>query len=441
MIIDIDRETLSQIKNPRLAAYAAMYVQIYDDFMAQVKATGIEIDPRDIDQGAATLRQRLRDKGARFRNDGKSIVANRLSPACEACRTGAGSATFFISLKCHRSCFYCFNPNQERYEEFSAGKRDVIGELQQIAAGGHKIKHLALTGGEPLLFEPEAVAFYAFARDHFPEAHTRLYTCGDHADAEVLADLQRAGLDEIRFSIRMHDLEKGHRHVFDRIALAKAYIPSVMVEMPVLPGTLDTMKDVLRELDRLGIDSINLLEFCYPLYNAGAFNARGYAVKSRPYRIPYNYWYAGGLPIARSELECLALLEFAIDEELSIGVHYCSLENKHTGQIYQQNFGRALPATAHFSNKDFFLKSAKAFGGDAFKVTKAFKRIGYTGYTTNRQHEYVEFHINRIAALRDLPIEIGLSSSVLETREDGDVVRELKVDLTYPAAFDRAADV
>ena len=83
--------------------------------------------------------------------------------------------------------------------------------------------------------------------------------------------LQEAGLNEIRFSIRMHDSEQSRRHIYERIALAKRYIPQVMVEMPVLPGTLETMKDILLELDRLDIHSVNLLEFCYPYFNAEAF--------------------------------------------------------------------------------------------------------------------------------------------------------------------------
>ena len=72
--------------------------------------------PLPSDRANADRREHLRALGATFRNDDKSIVVNRISPACEACQLGVGSATFFISLRCHRSCFYCFNPNQEDYE-------------------------------------------------------------------------------------------------------------------------------------------------------------------------------------------------------------------------------------------------------------------------------------------------------------------------------------
>lgn len=441
MIMDVDRETLSRIKNPRLSAYASIYIDIYEDFMEQVKSTGIQIDPHDYRNEREERLGRLRSKGAVFRNDDKSIYVNWISPSCVACRKGIGSATFFISLKCHRSCFYCFNPNQEHYEYFTEHQRDLPRELEQIYQNGHDANHIALTGGEPLLHKDEAIAFFQTATERFPDAYTRLYTCGDHADQVVLQELQDAGLDEIRFSIRVHDLERGQRHTLDRIALATEYIPVVMVEMPVLPDTFEIMKEILQDLDRFGVAGINLLEFCYPFANTEIFNQKSFKIKERPFRILYNYWYAGGLPIARSELECLDLLEFAIDAGLQPGVHYCSLENKHTGQIFQQNVDQETPETSHFSEKDFFLKSAKVFGSDIPQAQKRLRRQGGNGYTINREHGFIEFHVSRIEDLKGLDIEVGISSSVMETREDGQYLRELKVDLTYPDVFDLETDV
>jgi uncharacterized protein len=440
-IVHITRDTLGQIKNPRFAAYAAIYLGIYDRFMEQMRGTGIEIDTADNAAELAERRERLGRLGAVVRNDSKSLYINAISPACEACRLGAGSATFFISLKCHRDCFYCFNPNQENYDQFAITKKDPILDLEQIRASGMQLNHVALTGGEPLLYKQEAVAFFQSTTAAFPAAYKRLYTSGDQVEDALLQELKDARLDEIRFSIRMHDSENARRHTFDRIALAKQYIPNVMVEMPVLPGTLETMKGVLRELDRLSISSINLLEFCFPMNNAAAFQARGYKIKKQPFRVLYDYWYAGGLPIAGSELECLDLMEFALQEKLKIGVHYCSLENKHTGQIYQQNSTPRASKIGYLSQKDYFIKSAKVFGADIAKAKRVFKQIGYDDYQRNRDHDFLEFHVNKIQALAELDVEVAISSSVMETRADGEYLRELQVDLTYPNQFDLAADV
>lgn len=441
MILDVTKSTLPEVKNPVLQEYANTYVQIYDDFLDQIWAMGLEIEAQDTSAAVAQKIDDLRKKGATIRNNDKSIYVNRISPSCVACQTGVGSSTFFISLKCHRDCFYCFNPNQEEYEYFREHTRDTITELDEMRKTNPRMGHLALTGGEPLLYKDETVRFFDHARGLYPNAQTRLYTSGDHIDREILESLQKAGLKEIRFSIRMHDLAKGLRHTYDRIELAREYIPSAMVEMPVLPDTLDEMKDVLLELDRLGIFGVNLLEFCFPLNNVEAYREKGYQIKARPFRVLYDYWYAGGLPIAGSETICLELMDFAIEAGLKLGVHYCSLENKHTGQVYKQNSGHTLPKNMYFSQRDYFLKTAKVFGEDVPAVRQVFDKAGYRDYAINEEHGSLEFHVNRISSLKKLEIAIGISSHVIETRENGQVLRELKVDITTPQTFRLSKDV
>lgn len=435
MILNVNEQTLRQIQNPALRAYAGIYVNIYRDFLKQVAETGIELDLTDytdeVDERIGVLQQ----KGALVRNDRKSIYINNISPACVACQTGRESATFFISLQCHRDCFYCFNPNQEDYDYYRTFTRDVIAELERAKSEGYRFKHLALTGGEPLLHAEQALAFFHHAGELFPSVYRRLYTSGDHITKELLQELRKVGLEEIRFSVRMHDLEKGHRHTFERIAWAKEYIPYVMVEMPVLPGTLEQMKEVLRELDQLEIFSINLLEFCYPMHNAQAFSEKGYKVKGRPYRVLYNYWYAGGLPVARSELVCLDLLDFALDAKLKLGVHYCSVENKHTGQVYQQNTSTPIPKIAYFSPRDYFLKTAKVFGEHVEPVRQFFENKGYKAYSINDSYGYLEFHVSKIRSLLRFDTEVGISYNILEQREGTPYLRELKLDVTTPQSF------
>jgi pyruvate formate-lyase activating enzyme-like uncharacterized protein len=441
VIVSINDQTLTSINNPALRDYVAIYIRIYQNFMDQVRSTGIGIEVEDDSPQTLAHIAVLRKKGAIVRNDTKSIYINRLSPACQACRKGIGSATFFISLKCHRDCFYCFNPNQEGYEYFRQHTRDTVAELQTLRANRVRVRHLALTGGEPLLHNEEAIRFFQEARQGFPGVYTRLYTSGDHVDRQTLQALKDADMDEIRFSIRMHDLAKGQRHTYDQIALAREYIPHVMVEMPVLPTTLEEMKDVLTELERLEIFGINLLEFCFPLHNAEVYYERGYKIKAKPYRVLYNYDYGGGLPIAGSEAVCLDLIEFALDAGLNLGIHYCSLENKHTGQIYQQNSIRPLPKTMYFSQTDYFLKSAKVFGKDIAPVQRFFQKVGYRHYEVNDEYNYLEFHVSQISSLKKFDIEIGLSSNVFETRDGERYIRELKVDVTTPQSFRLSVDV
>jgi uncharacterized protein len=447
MITPIDARTLPQIKNPALAAYAQRYLDIAQDYLTQVTATGIELDPHDyrpeVEQRLTALRQTSAPGAApvTFRNQDKSLVVNAISPACEACATGAGSITYFVSLRCHRSCFYCFNPNQEGYDYHLDHQRDLPAELERLHARRQKVRHLALTGGEPLLYPEQALEFFRTARRLFPEAYTRLYTSGDHASDELLQQLHEAGLDEIRFSIRMHDLAPGQRHTLERIAAARLVLPHVMVEMPILPGILEPMQAILLEIDRLGVDGINLLEFCYPLNNADEFNRRGYQVKNPPHEVYYNYWYAGGLPVAGSELVCLDLLAFAAQQGLALGVHYCSLENKHTGQLYQQNARAPLGRIHIFSERDYFLKSAKVFGADIEPVERLFKRQNFCDYERRDDLGYLEFPVRKIHTLRRLDLEVGLSYQVHETEGGESLLREVKVDYTTTSTFDAECDI
>lgn len=423
----------SEIRNQRFREYAAMYTDIEENYLNQVKACGIEI--AEIPE--ADFKQRLKilkQKGAVSRNEDKSIYSKWLSPACEACKKGVGSVTSYISLMCHRSCYYCFNPNQEGYDHFTKYKRDYSAEIQSLYTSGQKITHCALTGGEPLLHREDTVKFFKTFREKFRKAHTRLYTSGDLLDKDIIQELMNTGLNEIRFSIKLEDGE-GYKNLYEKIALAKEYISDVMVEMPVIPGTIQEMKDLLLELDKIGISGINLLEFCFPFHNVDEYKKRSFKIKNPPYKVLYSYWYAGGLPVSRSEKECLDLLEFALDNELSLGVHYCSLENKHTGQVYRQNHDQSISDLTYFSYKDFFLKTAKVFGDDIFKVQKIFKKKNIIHYYINSEHDFLEFHIKDIKTLKDMDVEIGLSSSIVETREGEKYLRELKIDQILPQTF------
>lgn len=223
--------------------------------------------------------------------------------------------------------------------------------------------------------------------------------------------------------------------------MAREYIPCVMVETPVLPGTLPIMKEMLRELERLQVFGVNLLEFCYPFTNAEAYRERGYSIKNPPYRTLYDYWYAGGLPVADSEIDCLELLQFMLDEHMTIGGHYCSLENKHTGQIFMQHWRQDVPRTASVSERDYFYKTIKVFGDDLSQVRRALDRAGERRYKVNKDYHYIEFHPDGMVALQALNVSAAVCTLVLEHRPNGAVLRELKVELTTPQSFDPQTDL
>ena len=86
--------------------------------------------------------------------------------------------------------------------------------------------------------------------------------------------------------------------------VAKRHIPSVMVEMPVIPGSEQHMHKLFRAFQEVGIDGINLLEFCFPFCNWDEFSKRGFMLKNPPFEVMYDYDYSGGLAVAGSEALC-----------------------------------------------------------------------------------------------------------------------------------------
>ena len=449
MIEKVTAANVENIVNPAFRDYARQYVAIEEGFREAVASFGVpfaeagEDDECDSAESARTaLIEELAANGLRVLNDGKSLVHNWQSSACEACRLGLQTETFVMTLACPRRCFFCFNPNQADFDGRVAGPRDVTGQLEARAQAGAHLRHVALTGGEPLLFPDEAVAFFQRAQELFPGVHTRLYTSGAGLTAALLARLRDAGLSEIRFSIKTDDTPEAIQEVLDLIEAAVGIIPDVMVEMPVMPGEVDLMKELLFRLDSFGVRGINLLELGFPLFNGEEFARRGYELKHSPYRVLYDYAYAAGLPVAGSEQACLELLQFAQDESLKLGVHYCSMENKHTGQVFQQNAPQAANYPLHsMSKRDHFLKSAKVFGTNRAQVQEVLAAENVP-FEDNDDFDFTEFPLTAIALLRNqLPdVELAISYAICEDRDGEIVLRELRIDRTTPATFDSERD-
>lgn len=442
MLYPITDSTLSTLKNDKFTRYAMRYLAIEEQTQSAISEYGLGFEtPFSQQTKIEQLKNELKTLGAVFANNGKSIHSGWLSSACVQCRTGEGSHTTFLSLKCHRDCYFCFNPNQENYDGFQREMRDAIGEVDAIAEQSYPLSHIALTGGEPLLFRQESIEFFQRVQQKLPQVHTRLYTAGDPLDRNTALALAKAGLQEVRFSIKIDDSKQRIEKVLHRIALAREIFPTVMVEMPVIPNTETQMHQLLIQLDDIGIDGINLLEFCFPLTNSNEYQARGFNLKNPPYEVYYNYWYAGGLAVADSELACLRVLKFALEKRLSIGVHYCSLENKHTGQVYQSNAffqhdESVMGSHYRFSTKDYFFKSAKVFGDDCEKAAHYLKHANVP-FQQELLHGFLQFNPESILCLKPLPnLPIALTSSIVEPDENGEpMIKEVRIELTTPAEF------
>ena len=195
----------------------ALYEDIEAEHMAALEATGIAFAPYDSErlEREGLLRQ-LRERGARIRNGGASVAIGPMSVACEACTGSCVSRSFALTNNCHRDCFFCFNPNQEDFAYWCERPFPWRRQLDDLAAEPGSPACIALTGGEPLLMADEAVAFFSRASELFPAAHLRLYTSGDLLSRELIDRLVRAGLHEIRFSVKQDDKPELLEKVLER---------------------------------------------------------------------------------------------------------------------------------------------------------------------------------------------------------------------------------
>lgn len=388
--------------NEALDRALAEYEAVGARYVAALKEKGLVFSSAG--QGESRreeLRAQLAERGVTFRNAGASLSVGHLSPACVECTGNRGSETFSTTFKCHRDCYFCFNHNQPDYQKFFDEGCPWEEGLERSARENETLACIGLTGGEPLLDFENAIRFLNEAERRFPGAHVRMYTSGDLLTEERAQRLRDAGLDEIRFSVKDDDKPEMQERVLAAMKLAKRYIPSVMVEMPVIPGAKEHMKDLFRAFQEVGIDGINLLEFCFPFCNWDEFRKRGFELRNPPFEVMYDYGYSGGLAVAGSEELILELMLWALDEGMTFGMHYCSLENKHRSEIRQKN-ERAMHAhpCLEFDEGDFFLKTGKVFGQDVAPARQVLEDAGCRDFMEDAQEESLAFPPRYLSALR-----------------------------------------
>lgn len=418
---------------PTLDQWLNEYAAIEQEWICALEQHGIEFEPRNAHATeVAALKERLREQGARFLNGGASISVGPISSACEACVGDQGSKTFFLSLACNRNCYFCFNQNQENYEQHLRVNPLWEAEVDDYLHAPVAPTHAALTGGEPLLHKQETEQFFEHIHNQAPDVHLRLYTAGDFLDEETLEGLQQAGLREIRLSVKFGDGESDDEtelaNALERIKLAKRYIPDVMVELPVIPGTESSVRRLMQGMEQLGAFGINLLEFCYPYGDWNEYAKRGFEIKNPPFSVLYDYGYAGGLPVAGSELACLSLVQFALDSQMNLGVHYCSLDNKNRDQILQANL--RCPFDKRFyelDSGDCFLKTLKVFDQDVAPARKLLQQANKP-YFEDEDDYCLITHPRNASLLGGLVCALSFNVGECDSSV-GWTVRELKLEV------------
>lgn len=414
--------------NPALEEALASFDTIEKTYVAALQKKGLVFAERGShEQRVAQLHAQLKERGAQFRNAGASIRTGWLSKACVECTGMNGSETFSTTFKCHRDCYFCFNYNLGDYEKYVREGCPWEEELQAAyEASGGKMAVLGLTGGEPLLNLEDSLRFLQRAGELFPQAHKRMYTSGDLLTEDGAQRLAQAGLTEMRFSIKQDDPADRRETVLAKMKMATAYIPDVVVEMPIIPGTKDSMKEWMLRFEENGIKGMNLLEFCFPFHSWDEFAKRGFTLKNPPFPEMFDYGYSGGLAVAGSEELALELMVWALDEGLSFGMHYCSLENKHRSEIRQLNEpARRVHPIFEFDEGDFFVKTAKVFGPDRDAARQLLRDAGCRDIVEDEDDQTIAFPPRFANLFSACPVQVMMAFNVLDKDEHGRFLREV----------------
>lgn len=263
-----------------------------------------------------------------------------LSPGCEQCQEGKKLVLFVTGL-CRFRCFYC--PVSERRNQLDvvyANERrvqsdaDVLDEARAIGASG-----TGITGGDPLGVIDRTVHYVELLKAEFgANHHIHLYT--HEPNPEKLRRLAEAGLDEFRLHIPHYlwgSLESHGSAYRDVLAAAPSWGIRRGVEIPVLPEKEKELRRLLRSLDRLHLDFINLNEMEFSATNESALHGRGYRVDT---------WNGWGVKGSRATAERIVR-----EVRLSTPLHYCSSRFKDSVQLRKRLLRRAERTAPAFADQ------------------------------------------------------------------------------------------
>jgi pyruvate formate-lyase activating enzyme-like uncharacterized protein len=245
----------------------------------------------------------------------------------------------FVTGLCRFRCFYCpVSPKRNHLDVIYANERlvrsddDVLEEVLSIGASG-----TGITGGDPLGVVDRVEHYVRLLKREFGAEHNiHLYT--HEPNPEKLAQLARAGLDEFRLHIPHYlwgPLSSGGGAYRSVLEQAPRWGIRRGVEIPVLPEKEAELRRLLKALDAIGVDFVNLNELEFSETNEAKMRERRYRVD------PRNGWGVRG---SRAVAERL-LRELS----LSVPIHYCSSRFKDGVQLRQRLLRQAERTAPSFA--------------------------------------------------------------------------------------------
>ncbi|UCD93164.1 MAG: radical SAM protein [Methanobacteriota archaeon] len=256
-----------------------------------------------------------------------SLLKGKLPEGCHYCGMGA-KLVLLVTGKCMRRCFYCPLSGRKRGRDVVYADElrvreddDVLYEARLIDALG-----AGITGGDPLHVAERTDDYIELLKNTFGERfHIHLYT--SCTDLSVLEDIEDSGLDEIRFHPPQHVwtvLEKtDFAEAFNQVRRGNM---DLGVEVPVLPDKEREMVALVKNLDELGVEFLNLDELEFSETNWMKLRKKGYDTKD---------------DIASAVSGCDRLAKELLSTDVDMSLHYCTSSFKDAVQLRNRIMRRA----------------------------------------------------------------------------------------------------
>jgi pyruvate formate-lyase activating enzyme-like uncharacterized protein len=210
--------------------------------------------------------------GLCFHGTHQAVSTGPLVPGCEIC-TRMAHMSFQIGFRCNADCPFCFLHSYRADTPDEDEKYNRQALLKEFHRRKDELEGVSLTGGEPLLYLPELEASVSEMQRAKPGLHFWVYTNGILADDEHLGVLRDLGIGELRFNLAAVNYDE---KILENLERAREMFEYVVVEVPSYPKQKDNLMGCLGELDRIGIDQLNLQELLVTDANVHRLEGEGY---------------------------------------------------------------------------------------------------------------------------------------------------------------------
>ena len=210
--------------------------------------------------------------GLRFHGAYQAVSTGPLVPGCKICMHIA-HMSFQLGFRCNANCPFCFLHTYQADTPDEDEKYNRQALLKEFHRRRDGLEGVSLTGGEPLLYLPELAVGVSEMRRSKPGLHFWVYTNGILADDKHLGILRDLGIGEIRFNLAAANYKE---KILENLERAREMFEYVVVEVPSYPKQKDGLMGCLGELDRIGIDQLNLQELLVTDANVHRLEGEGY---------------------------------------------------------------------------------------------------------------------------------------------------------------------